>query len=86
MGTLTNACLNLVKIFLILKIKKVLDWPRFLALEVSAFLVQIYYLDLIVFDFLFGFYDFSILAFFHLNFLSRFLNHFILDFCFWTYF
>ena len=45
-----NACLNLVKAFLALVIKKALDWLlRFLALEASTFLAQIHFLDLAVF-------------------------------------
>ncbi len=48
-GALTNACLNLVKAFLALKVRNDPDWPRFLALETSAFLTQIHILDLAVF-------------------------------------
>ena len=45
-----NACLNLVKVFLASVIKKAPDWLlKFLALEVSTFLVLIHFLDLAVF-------------------------------------
>ncbi len=38
-----NACLNLVKALLVSTIKNNPDWPRFLALEASAFLVRIHF-------------------------------------------
>ena len=46
-----NACLNLIKAFLVSVVKNILDWLKlkFLALEAFVFLAQIYFLNLAVF-------------------------------------
>ncbi len=44
-----NACLNLVKALLVSAVRNDPDWPRFLALETSAFLARIYFLHLAIF-------------------------------------
>ena len=77
-----NAYLNLAKAVLALAVRNILDWLRFLSLETSAFLAQIYFFDLIVFSLLASLYDFSVLVFFHLNFLSRLPDYLALNFCF----
>ncbi len=68
-----NACLNLIKAFLALELKNDPNWLlRFLALQASAFLAQIYFFDLAVFDLLAGLYDFSVLVLFYLDFPAEF--------------
>ncbi len=71
-----NACLNSVKALLASALRNNPDWPRFLALEASAFLARIHFLDLAVFDL----YDFFVLALFHLDPPSEFPDHLALDF------
>ncbi len=56
------------------------DWPTFLALEASAFLARIQFLDLAVFDSS-SLYNFSVLTFFYLDPPPGFPNHPALDFC-----
>ncbi len=71
-----NTCLNLVKAILASAVRNNPDWPRFLALEASAFSARIHFLDLAVFDL----YNFSVLALFHLDPPSEFPDHPALDF------
>ena len=63
-------------------VRNVLDWPklRFLALETSAFLAWIHFLDLAFFD-PFGLCNLFVLALFYLDPPPRFFDHLTLDFC-----
>ena len=57
-------------------IRNIPDWPRFLVLKASVFLLWIHFLDLAVF----GLYNFFVLAFFHLDSPPRLSDYLTLNF------